>query len=148
MAAGGVGTLLIVISHMTSWLTASLEHRGVAGSESLTLAEVTTAPLAWMYRLATLALVGCAVALLFAPWPLTRVLRVAGFSAAGLSLLSALVATVVITAAVSAGAELFGDGDTIGYGFGLYAGYLGIAAVASFIALFGRLGRGRSVVAR
>jgi hypothetical protein len=134
-AAGLGGTLLIATSYLASWLTATLEHRDGVDSHAMALHEVTTTPLAWMYRIATLAMIACAVALVYAPRSVARSpLRVVGFTGAALSLYSALVATYVIT---NVGGALSGA-MTVRYGVGLYAGYLGIVAVACFIGLVGR----------
>jgi hypothetical protein len=128
------GTLLITTSHLASWLTATLEHRDGVDTSAMALHEVTTTPLAWMYRLATLAMIACAVALVYAPPAIVPPLRIVGFSGAALSLYSALVATFVVT---SLGGALSGS-MSVRYGFGLYAGYLGVVAVACFIGMVGR----------
>lgn len=139
LASGIVGTLLVAVSYVAGWLTASLEHFGVAETESLGMAEVTSGGLSWMYRLATLGLIGCAIGLLFAPPPARQIIRMAGFAAAGLGLLSALIATLIIGAMLARGAEFFGDADTIGYGWGVYAAFAGIAGVTTFIGLFDKI---------
>jgi hypothetical protein len=144
MAAGIGGTLLIATSYPASWLTATLEHRDGVDSHAMALHEVTTTPLAWMYRIATLGMIACALALVFVPRAATPPLRIVGFTAAGLSLYSAMVATLVIT---NVGGALNGA-MTVRYGLGLYAGYLGIAGLGCFIGLFGRLGEDRSAVTR
>jgi hypothetical protein len=144
LAVAGIGgTLLVAVSYLASWLSAVLEHRDGVDVDTMALHEVTTTPLAWMYRIATLGMVGCAVALLYAPRTAARPLRIAGFTAAGLSLYSALIATLVISNVAGA----LTGAMTVRYGPGLYAGYLGIVALASFIGLSGR-GGGRPVVLR
>ncbi|MGH3646653.1 MAG: hypothetical protein ACRDTM_05705 [Micromonosporaceae bacterium] len=141
VAAGVLGTLLIAVSYLAGWLTASLEHFGVAETESLGMAEVTSDGLSWMYRVATLGLIGCAMALLFTPPQNRQVVRLAGFAAAGLALLTALIATLIIGAMLAQGAAYFGDADTVGYGWGVYAAYLGIAGVTSFVGFFEKMAR-------
>jgi len=128
------GTLLIATSYLASWLTATLEHRDGVDRHAMALHELTTTPLTWMYRVATLAMIICAVTLVYAPSPVVPPLRIVGFSGAALSLYSALVATFVIT---SLGGALSGS-MSVRYGFGLYAGYLGVVAVACFIGMVGR----------
>lgn len=139
VAGGVLGTLLIAVSYLAGWLTASLESFGVAETESLRMSEVTSDGLSWMYRLATLALVGCAIALLFVPAQARQTVRLAGFAAAGLGLLSALIATLIIGAMLTQGAAYFGDADTIGYGWGVYAAFIGIAGVTTFVGFFEKL---------
>ncbi len=128
------GTLLIATSYLASWLTATLEHRDGVDRHAMALHELTTTPLTWMYRVATLAMIISAVTLLYAPPAVVPPLRIVGFSGAALSLYSALVATFVIT---SLGGALSGS-MSVRYGFGLYAGYLGVVAVACFIGMVGR----------
>jgi len=142
LAAGIGGTLLVAVSYLASWLTAALEHRDGVDVDAMALHEVTTTPLVWMYRIATLGMIGCAVALLYVPHTAARPLRIVGFSAAGLSLYSALVATLVITNVSGA----LNGAMTVRYGLGLYAAYLGIAALTSFIGLFDRPGGDRPAV--
>jgi len=141
VSAGILGTLLIATSYLAGWLTGTLESFGVSETDSLRLDEVTRPGLAWMYRLATLALIGCALALVFAPRSAWSLVRLTGFAAAGLSLLSAVIATIVIGTILVQGREYFGDADAVGYGWGLYAGYLGILAVTGFVGLFERVTR-------
>ncbi len=139
LVSGIAGTLLIAISYVAGWLTATLEHFGVAETESLGMAEVTSGGLSWMYRIATLGLIGCAFGLLFAPPQSRQVLRLAGFAASGLGLLSAVIATLIIGAVLAQGAEYFGDADTVGYGWGVYTAFPGIIGVTVFVGLFERI---------
>ncbi|MGH3727779.1 MAG: hypothetical protein ACRDTU_03395 [Micromonosporaceae bacterium] len=139
--AGIVGTLLIAVSYRAGWLSASLEHFGSSVTESLTLEESTSIPLSWMYRIATLGLIGCAMALVFVPAQVRHLFRLAGYAAAGLSLLSAAIATFVIATVLAESPAYFGDPETVEYGWGLYAGYLGILAVTGFIGGFSYLTR-------
>ncbi|MGH3715988.1 MAG: hypothetical protein ACRDT4_21380 [Micromonosporaceae bacterium] len=143
LAAGVLGTLLIAVSYVAGWLTASLESFGVAETESLGMAEVTSGGLSWMYRVATLCLIGCAIGLLFAPPQARQLLRLAGFAVAGLALLSAVIATLIIGAMLTQSATYFGDADTVGYGWGVYAAFLGIAGVTSFVGFFEKIARRR-----
>lgn len=128
------GTLLIATSYLASWLTATLEHRDGVDRHAMALHELTSTPLTWMYRIATFAMIICAVTLVYAPPPVVPPLRIVGFSGAALSLYSALVATFVIT---SLGGALSGS-MSVRYGLGLYAGYLGVVALACFIGMVGR----------
>ena len=136
LIGGCAGAALVSVSYFTGWLSASLEKFGVPHTETLTLQEVTSTPLSWMYIIATLVLMGSAVVMSFVPRRLRPMVRVIGFAGAGLALLSALVATIVIAGALSDTVQYLGEAVTVTYGWGLYAGYLGVLLLAVFIGGF------------
>ena len=144
---GAIGVLLIAMSYVTGWLTISAESFGEVETASLGLGEAAGAPLWWMYRIATIAMIFAAIGLVFVPRASRQAVWLMGIAASVLSLLSVMIATVAIGGALSRAFAAYGidsstPGVTVGYGGGMYAAYLGIAAVAAFIVLFDYLGRG------
>lgn len=145
-ATGALGTLMIAVSYVTGWLTISAESFGEVETASLGLGEAVGGPLWLMYRIATIAMIFAAIGLVLVPEAARQPLWLGGLAAAALSLLSALIATVVIGAALSRAFAAYGidastPGVNVGYGGGMYAGYLGIAGVAAFIGFFDHLHR-------
>lgn len=143
---GLVGVLLIAVSYVGGWLTISADRFGEPETASMGMAAATSGPMWLLYRIATLATVGCAVAVVFVPRSIHGQVWLCGLTTAGLSLLTTAMATFVIGAALSRAVENFGidsgtPGVRVGYGWGMYASYAGILCLGLFIASFNHLAR-------